>query len=258
MKRIVIKVAYLGDGFSGSQAQPGKRTVESQVEEDISKVCHISRDEMCLRFSSRTDKGVNALGNTLSFYTPMDDGQTLLRALNAVSDGVYYRSFCFVDEVFNIRHASSRSYRYILPSKGMDLDIARSCASLFMGEHDFARFCKYDGKPTVANIDSIDVIDNGDTVALEFHARFFLWNMIRRISSAIHRASLNRASLDDIKAAIDGADISFGMSRPDALTLLDVDYNWLTFEDARGKEYRKKTDEMLFSGRIRQDFLELL
>jgi tRNA pseudouridine(38-40) synthase len=71
---------------------------------------------MCLRFSSRTDKGVNALGNTLSFYTPMDDGQTLLRALNAVSCGVYYRSFCFVDDGFNIRHASSRSYRYILPS----------------------------------------------------------------------------------------------------------------------------------------------
>jgi tRNA pseudouridine38-40 synthase len=258
MKRIVIKVAYLGDGFSGSQAQPGKRTVESQVEDDISKVCHISSDEMCLRFSSRTDKGVNALGNTLSFYTPMDDGQTLLRALNAVSCGVYYRSFCFVDDGFNIRHASSRSYRYILPSKGMDLDIARACASLFIGEHDFARFCKYDGKPTVANIDSIEVIRNGDTVALEFHARFFLWNMIRRISSAIHRTSLGRASLEAVEAALNGEDISFGMSRPDALTLLDVDYDWLHFEDARGKTYHEKTDELVFSGRVRQAFLESL
>lgn len=258
MRRIAVKVAYLGDGFSGSQAQPGMRTVESQVEEDISKVCHISRDEMCLRFSSRTDKGVNALGNALVFNTPMDDGQTLLRALNAVSDGVHYRSFCFVDDDFNVRYASSRSYRYILPSKGMDLDIARSCAQLFVGEHDFARFCKYDGKPTVARIDSIDVREEGDTVVLEYHARFFLWNMIRRISSAIHRASLGRASMEDVAAAIDGAEISFGMSRPDALTLLDVDYDWLSFQDARGKEYRKRTDELLFTGRVRMSFLESL
>lgn len=258
MRRIAVKVAYLGDGFSGSQAQPGKRTVESQVEEDISKVCHISRDEMCLRFSSRTDKGVNALGNALAFYTPIEDGQTLLRALNAVSDGVFYRSFCFVDDDFNIRHASSRTYRYILPSEGMDIEKARACARLFLGEHDFARFCKYDGKPTVACIESIDVVESDNVVVLEFRARFFLWNMIRRISSAIHRVSLGRASMDDVSSALSGAEISFGMSRPDALTLLDVDYDWLSFEDARGKVYGKRTGEVVFSGRIRQTFLESL
>lgn len=258
MKRIAVKIAYLGDGFSGSQAQPGKRTVESQVETDISKVCHISRDDMVLRFSSRTDKGVNALGNALTFYTPIEDGDILLRALNAVSDGVYYRSYCFVDEEFNVRHASSRRYRYILPSTGMDLDIARSCASLFVGEHDFARFCKYDGKPTTACIESIDLIEMDGVVALEFNARFFLWNMIRRISSAIHRTSLGRASLEDVESALNGRDVSFGMSRPDALTLLDVEYDWLDFKDARGKTYHEKTDELVFSGRIRQSFLESL
>ena len=258
MKRIVVKISYLGDQFYGSQAQPGLRTVESQVKADISKICHINDDESEVRFSSRTDKGVNALGNAIVFNTPIEDGQVLLRALNAVSEGVFYRSFCFVDEEFNVRYASDRTYRYILPQKGMNIEMARRCADLFLGEHDFARFCKYDGKPTVARIDSIDLTENGNTVILEFKARFFLWNMIRRMSSAIYRVSIGRAFLESVEEALNGKDISFGMCRPDALTLLDVNYDWLTFEDAREKEYLKRSEELAFSGQIRQAFLDSL
>ena len=258
MRRIVVKISYLGADFHGSQAQPGLRTVESQVRADITKICHISDDISDVRFSSRTDKGVNAIGNAVAFNTTIDDGQTLLRALNAVSDGVFYRSFCFVDGDFNVRYASDRTYRYILPLKGMNVEKAKDCANLFVGEHDFARVCKYDGKPTVATIDSIDVIESENTVILEFKARFFLWNMIRRISSAVYRVSLGRASLDSVKDAIDGKDLSFGMCRPDALTLLDVNYDWLAFEDARGKEYLKRSEELVFSGLVRQSFLDSL
>lgn len=258
MRRIVVKISYLGADFHGSQAQPGLRTVESQVKADITKICHISDDISDVRFSSRTDKGVNAIGNAVAFNTDMNDGQTLLRALNAVSNGVFYRSFCFVDDDFNVRYATDRTYRYILPLKGMDLEKARDCANLFVGEHDFARFCKYDGKPTTAVIDSIDIMESGNTAILEFKARFFLWNMIRRISSAIHRVSLGRTSLESVKDAIGGKDLSFGMCRPDALTLLDVNYDWLTFEDARGKEYLKKSEELVFAGLIKQSFLNSL
>ena len=31
MTRVAVKIAYLGDGFSGSQVQPGLRTVEGEV-----------------------------------------------------------------------------------------------------------------------------------------------------------------------------------------------------------------------------------
>lgn len=257
MKRILVKISYLGAEFYGSQAQPGLRTVESQVKSDISKICNIN-DESEVRFSSRTDKGVNALGNAVAFFTPIEDGQVLLRALNAVSDGIFYRSFCFVDDDFNVRYASYRTYRYILPSKNMDLESAKECAKIFLGEHDFVRFCKYDGKPTIANIESIDVVCKGDTVILEFKARFFLWNMIRRISSAIHRVSIGKASLESVEEALNGKNISFGMGRPDALTLLDVEYDWLEFEDARGKEYLKRSEELAFSERIKQSFFDSL
>ena len=204
MKRVAMKIAYLGSGFSGSQAQPGLRTVESQVLEDIGKV--LKTDDPGLSFSSRTDKGVNALGNAIAFDSSMDDLLVLAKALNSVSDGVFYRSFCEIDDEFNIRYASRRIYRY-----------------------DFFRFCRYDGKPTTLRIDSISCIPSGDCVVLEFNARYYLWNMIRRISSAVEAVGKGKRSLDDVQAALNGKDISFGVGRPDALTLQDVQYDMLSF-----------------------------
>ena len=177
MKRVAVRFAYLGDGFSGSQIQPEVRTVEGEMRAALHKVCGLDDDRLDLRIASRTDRGVNALGNVAVFNTGIEDPDTLLRALNAVSDGIFYTAYAEVDGDFNPRHASARSYRYVIPSEGLDIDLARECAKLFIGEHDFVRFCRPDGKPTVATVDSIDVSAEGETIVLTYRARFFLWNL---------------------------------------------------------------------------------
>ena len=77
---------------------------------------------------------------------------------------------------------------------------------------------------------------------LEFQARYYLWNMIRRISSAVERVGKGKATIGDVKEALDGKDVSFGVGRADALTLMDVQYDWLDFAlaDPRGIEGRKR------------------
>ena len=245
MKRVAMKIAYLGSGFSGSQAQPELRTVESQVLEDIRKV--LKTDDPRLSFSSRTDKGVNALGNAIAFDSSMDDLLVLAKALNSVSDGVFYRSFCEIDDEFNIRYASRRIYRYVLDGEGIDIDKARECCRLFEGEHDFFRFCRYDGKPTTLRIDSISCIPSGDCVVLEFNARYYLWNMIRRISSAVEAVGKGKRSLDDVQAALNGKD---GIEKLKDMTMtyfenggMEVQYNVVSADILRKaqkdpKEYR--------------------
>lgn len=133
MKRIAIKIAYMGKGFYGSQRQPGLRTVESEVTKAIEDVCNNSIDDVFLRFASRTDKGVNATGNVIAFYTDFKDPVALLKALNAVSWGVFYHSYALVPNDFKIRTAHSRTYRYVMPAEDIDIERARSCASLFVG-----------------------------------------------------------------------------------------------------------------------------
>ena len=259
MKRVVVKIAYLGEGFNGSQIQPTGRTVESEVLDKLVLVTKLTPGELDLKFSSRTDKGVNALGNAISFNSLFTNNSTLLRALNAVGGDIFFRSICDVPDDFNVRYATSRVYRYILPAEGLDIDLALECAEIFLGEHDFARFCKPDNKPTVANVERIDIDARGNIMILEFEARFFLWNMIRRMVGAIASVARGIHDLDDVHRALDDLqEINFGVARPDALTLLDVNYDWLSFEEADPSLFEERKKEESFVQDLRRTFFESL
>lgn len=259
MKRVVSKIAYMGDGFCGSQIQPSCRTVESEVLDKLILVSGMSAEELDLKFSSRTDKGVNALGNAISFNSSFDDNATMMKAMNAVCKDVYFRSCCDVEDGFNVRFASSRVYRYVLPSEGMDMALAIKCSKMFLGEHDFARFCRDDGKPTTAKVDRIELKEDDGLVLFEFEARYFLWNMIRRIVSAIESVSKGTRTLDDVsKALYDLQETNFGVSRPDALTLLDVKYDWLDFIPADSDQFSERLKEESFRDGLRRTFFESL
>ncbi len=259
MKRVVVKIAYLGEGFNGSQIQPVGRTVESEVLDKLTLVSKLTPGELDLKFSSRTDKGVNALGNAIAFNSVFSHNTTLLRALNAVGGDIFFRSVCEVPQDFNVRYATSRVYRYILPAEGLDIDLAWECADIFLGEHDFARFCKPDNKPTVANVERIDIDVKGDIMILEFEARFFLWNMIRRMVAAIDSVARGIHDTDDVHRALDGLqEINFGVARPDALTLVDVNYDWLSFEEADPSLFEDRRREELFRQDLRRSFFDSL
>ena len=259
MKRVLVKIAYLGEGFSGSQIQPTGRTVESEVLDKLMLVMKLSAEEIDLKFSSRTDKGVNALGNAITFNSIFDDNEIMLRALNAVGKDIFFRSACDVDDEFNVRYATSRVYRYILPAEGVDMSLARQCADIFLGEHDFVRFSRPDNKPTVANVQRIDMRVEGDVIVMEFEARFFLWNMIRRMVAAIQSVGKGIHTLDDVHKALDDLqEINFGVARPDALTLMDVRYDWLSFVEADPEQFSERKEESLFAQDLRRSFYESL
>lgn len=254
MMRLAVRFAYLGDGFCGSQVQPGCRTVEGEMLSAISRITGLEEDAISLRTASRTDKGVNATGNVAAFHCPDCNPHELLRALNAVSDGVFYRSFAIVDEDFNPRHATSREYRYVLPSEGIDPGLAIACASLFVGEHDFLRFCRPDGKPTVLTLDSLDVCAEDGMLVLTYRARYFLWNMVRRTAAAVASVASGKSDLNDVARALEGDAVNFGIARPDALTLTDVCYDGLTFTDSRSGVLRARASEGAFSSELRAGF----
>ena len=259
MKRVAVKIAYLGEGFNGSQIQPSGRTVESEVLDKLVTVSKLTPEDLDLKFSSRTDKGVNALGNAICFNSVFTHNTTLLKALNAIGGDIYFRSVCEVPEDFNVRYATSRIYRYILPAEGLDIDLALECADIFLGEHDFARFCKPDNKPTVAKVDRIDIDVQGDIMILEFEARFFLWNMIRRMVAAIESVAKGIHDMEDVHRALDDLEeINFGVARPDALTLVDVNYDWLIFEPADQSLFEERKNEDSFVRDLRKNFFDSL
>lgn len=254
-RRVAVKIAYLGKLFAGSQIQPGQRTVEGQVLSDL-LITGSGRpaEWFDLKVASRTDAGVNALGNVIVFNTAFQDNESLLRALNAVSKDVYYRSITDVDVDFNPRYANVRSYRYMVTYKDVDVGMMRECSKVFLGHHDFKRFCKYDGKPTETDLTHISVIEENGSVCFEFESRFFLWNMIRRISAAIIEVGRGRATIEEVRDVLNGKEGTFGLGRPDALTLTDVVYHALDFKEYRSEPLDSKSGELRIAAELDAGF----
>jgi tRNA pseudouridine38-40 synthase len=99
----------------------------------------------------------------------------------------------------------------------------------------------------------------GDVIVMEFEARFFLWNMIRRMVAAIQSVGKGIHTLDDVHKALDDLqEINFGVARPDALTLMDVRYDWLSFVEADPEQFSERKEESLFAQDLRRSFYESL
>jgi tRNA pseudouridine38-40 synthase len=241
VRRIAVKLAYDGRNFMGSQRQPSGPTVEGESLRALIEIGAVE-DARSSRFASasRTDRGVSALGNVIAFNTGFRGD--LLRAFNAATDSVHAYSLAEVEDDFSPRRAEQRWYRYFLPNRGFDLTRVEACAKLFEGRHDFARFCRSEGRTTVRAIDSIDLLTVGDFVVIDVRARDFLWNMIRRMVAAMSEVGLGRAELSVVSKALEGEPISFGLAPSDHLWLMDVAYD-IEFQPECPPTLRRKIEE---------------
>lgn len=223
--RAAIKTAYDGRLFAGSQRQPGLRTVEGEVIRTLKSINAIT-DEKTSRFraASRTDRGVSALGNVFAFDTEFRANE-LLKAMNSVAGDLYFYAIAKAPLDFSPRRAKRRWYKYLVPKFDCDIDLMRKCASLFEGRHDFKQFCRRDGRKTLRTIDKIVIEDYGGYLSIDFFARDFLWNMVRKIVSAMISVSLGKSSIADLEDALAGKAIDFGMAPAENLVLMDVEYD---------------------------------
>jgi tRNA pseudouridine38-40 synthase len=249
--RAAVKLAYEGKDFLGFQRQPHARTVEDEVIAALVEIEAIE-DVATSRFkgASRTDAGVSALGNVIAFDTEFRKDR-LLHALNAVSDGVYFYGVAKVPEGFSPRRASQRWYRYFLPSRDLDFGQVEGSAMMFLGKHDFKCFCKVDERSTVKVVQSIEVFPLGDFLIIDIKAREFLRSMVRRMVAAMDAVGNGKASLDDIRQALEGKGFQFGMANPEYLFLMDVTYPF-EFELSCPSPLRKNLEM-----KRRSNFIEL-
>ena len=65
-------------------------------------------------------------------------------------------------------------------------------------------------------------------------------------------------TLDDVRRALDGEVVNFGMGRPDALTLVDVQYDWLTFVPGEPRFYSNRSADGIFEADLKRGFYSSL
>ncbi|MDR3686044.1 MAG: tRNA pseudouridine(38-40) synthase TruA [Coriobacteriia bacterium] len=200
-----LTVAYNGQPFAGFARQPGQDTVQGRLEVALSTIL---RREIVTACAGRTDAGVHALGQVVSFPTigGEPDDVALLRSLNAlVGEDISVREVRRARQGFSARFdAVSREYRYRLVSgpvpplflspvawwvkTPLDVEAVRAAASHLVGEHDFRSFCvtiSAAGKRTTRRVTSIDLFVEQalgeECLTVRVVGNAFLHSMVRTI-----------------------------------------------------------------------------
>lgn len=222
-RRVALKVAYDGTRFFGFQRQPGRVTVEGALMTALAKVGAIDSPRECgYRSSSRTDRGVSALGNVISLRTGFPVA-ALCSAVNSELEHVWAHSVAEVQDSFNPRAARQRWYRYYLPRSDQDRVLLEEISRRFVGVHDFSGYSRRDERNPMRKIDSIEVAEAGMFFAIDFKAESFLWNMVRRIVWMINEGSSGRIPLAAIGPTAAEKPPRIGLSPPEYLVLMDID-----------------------------------
>jgi tRNA pseudouridine38-40 synthase len=241
MIRVALKIAYMGRDFHGFQRQPGLRTVESELLgalEEVGVIENLGQSNYSI--AGRTDRGVHALGNVVSFRTRK------MPIINQVNDilprDIRILGFAQVPIGFKTRYANKRHYRYILCNVNdelMDIEKMQEAAHLMEGTHNFINFSKKTERNPMRRVDSVTITVTNQNYLFDVVGESFLWNMVRKMVTVLKNVGNGELSVDEVKQFFKPQHTpSITPMPPESLILMDVSYNHVHFienEYARSK-----------------------
>jgi tRNA pseudouridine38-40 synthase len=242
--KVALKIAYIGTDFYGSQTQPGLRTVEGELRRCLEEIGTI-RPKTKVAMAGRTDAGVHALEQVVAFEAA-DSKLAAPRIVNSqMPEDLWAYARAEVPDDFDPRrHATSREYRYILYAPDVIERRMMEFAPQFLGTHDFTNFSSVEpGKYPLRTIKKLEIARKGDIYLIDIEADAFLWNMVRKIVTALRLVGQNKRPNDWIVRMFDPAYREGIPPAPAAgLYLKKVNYEgiaWESDEYARQRAYQR-------------------
>jgi tRNA pseudouridine38-40 synthase len=223
---IALTVAYEGAPFAGFARQPGLDTVQGRLEGALATAL---RREVETTGAGRTDSGVHALGQIVSFDAAGDEPEPirLRRSLDALAgEGIVVREVRRARAGFSARFdAVSREYRYRIAIGAvpplfigrfawhvpveLDVGALRDSSQHLVGEHDFRSFCvseSAEGQRTVRRVDAIEIVEERhlgeDCLTVRVVGNAFLHSMVRVIVGTLVEVGAGRRQADWVAAAL--------------------------------------------------------
>ncbi len=245
MKNVALKVAYIGTNFHGFQRQPDQRTVEDELIYTLKKLRYIDNlKKSYFRIAGRTDSGVHAMGNVISF---MSEKEILINQINDyLPNDIQILAKAKVPYGFKPRYAKQRHYKYIIsenvlsyplkwnlnvPKYGFDLNKMIEAGNYFKGEHNFINFSKRCKRNPIRTIDAISIEKNGDIISIDVWGESFLWNMVRKMVKPILEVGNGKLEPEIIPKMLNPKNkFNIKTMASDNLILMDTIYNKIKFE----------------------------
>lgn len=201
-----LLVSYDGRPYHGFARQKELPTVQGSLEQALSTVL---RAPVVTTGAGRTDAGVHALGQVVSFQLPEPPSPPVdLASVARHVNGLCGPSIAVLEleeapDGFDARFsATSRTYEYVIFTRGvhdpfsrhitwhhpvpLDAPAMHEAAQVLVGSHDFSSFARVpEGGSPVREVFAISVERTDDLVAVEVTANAFLQQMVRSIVGSL-------------------------------------------------------------------------
>ncbi len=225
--RYRARVEYDGTEFAGFQVQPGRRTVQGELERALAHLSGGPRIQV--KSAGRTDAGVHATGQVIAFTWHGDmTAKPLAQAIGALLPrDVAIGPLRQVAAGFDPRRAATRrEYRYTIWNgprsplrerfaygldERLDVGAMQQAATHLVGRHDFSAFgrVKHSAERTLYEV---RLRRRGHLITIDVIGDAFLQQMVRSIVAALIRVGMGRATEHDLvdqlrsrRRAFDGA-----------------------------------------------------
>lgn len=242
-RTIVLGVEYDGGAFHGFQSQAHAESVQDALEDAISQVAN---ERVRIAAAGRTDAGVHATGQVVSFRTsaerPLDAWRRGVSSLTPDTIGIVWAR---ATESFHARYdAVWRRYVYVYSDAAekpvihrglvawcqtpLDPERMHVAAQCLVGEQDFSAFraagCQ--SKTPYRNVQAIRVARVNGYVAIDITANAFLLHMVRNIAGALRAVGIGELREMDLRELLSERDRSRAppTAPPQGLYLVGVGY----------------------------------
>ena len=235
---------YDGRRYYGFQWQSGLPTIQAELEKAIQKLTGEKRRVLA---ASRTDTGVHARGQVVSFRTTSTlSPQTVVRALNYyLPEDIAVSAAYRADAGFNVqRDAVSREYEYrilngpvrsplaegftYLVTGRLNIRNMNKACQLLKGKHDFVSFASAlePEKNTVRTVDEARCSRKGAEVNFRIVANSFLPHQVRNTVGLLIRVGLGKVSLGEFRQVMEAKKVGTAgpAAPPHGLYLMRVNY----------------------------------
>jgi tRNA pseudouridine38-40 synthase len=211
--RYRARVQYDGTEFAGFQAQPGRRTVQGELERALAHLSGGPRVQV--KAAGRTDAGVHATAQVIAFtWVGSMTARQLGQAIGAILPrDVAIGPLTRVALDFDPRRAATRrTYRYSIwtgprrPLRSrylyeldehLDVEVMQDAADQLLGRHDFSAFGRVQYSAT-RTLYEVRVRRRGQLVTIDVTGDAFLRQMVRSIVAALVRIGMGRATAEDL------------------------------------------------------------
>lgn len=245
MRNIKLTIEYDGGAYHGWQIQPGLRTIQGVMREQIAQ---ITQKKVNLIGAGRTDAGVHVLAQVASFKTESTiDLPSLQRGLNSLlPPDIVVKGLEEVAEEFHARFSARskvyeyhilnqpypsailRDYAWFIPHE-LALPSMRRCGKLLIGSHDFSSFRASgdESRHSIREVISLEIERReGNLIVIAIEANAFLRGMVRSIVGTLVAVGRGKTSFSEFKEIFGAHDRRRGgMTAPaHGLFLVEVKY----------------------------------